>query len=505
MSTIQKPEIEVRDVGPVEEFRYTLGQPGLHVLRGRPGSGKTTILRTVQLATDGRTDVKPTTRDGSSAAGKARVAGKSLVISRRVREEGELSVEGIGDLDIAGLHTPKFLDVAARDRHRIKALVRLGGVRPEASAFHELVGGQESFDAIVDPSATETDDLVEMGARVKRAFEREAQNQERYEEAKLADMRAQSAQTEGVTILADQAPPNEATIRAELAEAQQARAALVERARNADEVHRRAAEAEKRLAEAGGESVVREREDDLADARDLMQARADSVSRLEIQLSEAKAAHRLAMERVSDAERSLADAKRQDGLTAAWREEIAKGKSIPLVAPAEIEQASKRCSEIEERLAQAQRINRALEARDKARQLAEKAKGHGQAARRLRDAAGSVQDVLSDAVSKIAGCPLRVIVTTDGDPRLVLQTDRSGAELFDELSDGERWSVLLPLAAAQNRLIVLPQAAYGELSPETRAMLHTMAQNLGCYILTAQVDDGELRAEMWTADEVLRP
>lgn len=85
----------------------------------------------------------------------------------------------------------------------------------------------------------------------------------------------------------------------------------------------------------------------------------------------------------------------------------------------------------------------------------------------------------------------------DGDPRLVLATDRSENEAFDELSDGERWPVILAVAAASNRLIVLPQSAFGELAPSTREALDAMAAERDCYVLTAIADDCDLHGERY--------
>src|SRR5262249_10937389 len=151
--------------------------PGLFVLRGAHGSGKTTILRTVQLATDGDTGTRPIKRDGVRA-GEATVAGKTLRIAKQIRQEGELSVDGIGDLSIADLHTPAFDKPETRDKHRIKALARLAGVEADASLFHRLFETRERFERLISADAMRTDDLVEMAARIKRAAEKLALGKE---------------------------------------------------------------------------------------------------------------------------------------------------------------------------------------------------------------------------------------------------------------------------------------------------------------------------------------
>lgn len=44
------PEISIKDVGPIVEFSAEL-TPGLSVLRGKPGSGKSTALRDAEKPT----------------------------------------------------------------------------------------------------------------------------------------------------------------------------------------------------------------------------------------------------------------------------------------------------------------------------------------------------------------------------------------------------------------------------------------------------------------------
>jgi hypothetical protein len=74
----------------------------------------------------------------------------------------------------------------------------------------------------------------------------------------------------------------------------------------------------------------------------------------------------------------------------------------------------------------------------------------------------------------------------------VLATDRSESEYFDELSDGIKWLHAVRIAAKANRLIVLSQAAFGELAPSSKAYLDRLARDNDCWILTAEAEDCEL-------------
>lgn len=493
--------IEVRNVGPVEEFSYTLGAPGLHVLRGHQGAGKTTILRTAQLAADGRTDVKPTSRDGV-ARGEATIAGKTLVISRRIREEGEISVDGLGDLDIAALHSPKYVDAKTRDRHRIRTLVRLGRADADIALFHDLLPSKEIFEEIVPSEAAETTDLVEMAAQVKRAVEKAAKLQEQRAETARANMRVTAAVFEGVDLTQ---PCDEEPLTVTLHEAIQAASRLKQQRADAQIVQRRAKNAREsleKLGESQDPEGIRAKIDAAEERREAAAAR---VAELEKMMVEANAELASA---ISDSNRfrdQLQAAERQREAVQAWETDIEAAESAICPTEDDLAAAEKAINSAQAALKEAAEIRKAITAKEANAVHAQEALKYGQAANRLRDAARDTMTILTEAVKTIGDCPLRVIETPDGDPRLVLETDRSESELFDDLSDGERWPHIIGLAAAANRLIVLPQAAYGELSPETRALLDRLAKEHECYILTAQVDDGELRAEPWAPGEAVAP
>lgn len=484
--------IEVHDIGPVTEFEYEFTGPGLHILRGSQGSGKTTILRTVQLGVDGRTDVKPQKRDGTPR-GEARVGGKRLRIAKQVREEGELGVEGLGDLDIAALHTPKYLDAATRDKHRIKTLVRLCGVRADASLFHDLLADESTFNEIVPTDSLETDDLVEMAARVKRAIEKEALRTEDREKTERANARAQAATVEGVDLTVE---TDEAALQAAWREAVEEHAALKRQRSDADEVIARAAKAREQLADlqVDGKSVAQlETDFNVARARS-MDAHAE-VERLRRELEHAELVHTAACDAMGSAAELLDQAKRNAQLTDGWQKDIDAAEQVACPTDEELRLAAEAETAASAAVTRGTEARRALAARDKATAHMGEADALATRARRLRDAAQDTARVLTDAIARIPHSPLRVRLNDSGDPRLVLETDRSEHEAFDELSDGERWPIIIQLAAAKNRLIVLPQAAYGELSPKTRADLDALARVHGCYILTAVADDGELRGE----------
>lgn len=488
-------KIEVQNVGPIEESSAQLF-PGVTVLRGRNGVGKTTILRAVQLVVDGRTDRPPTKKDGTPR-GTARVGGKSIVVMRTVRHEGELSVEGVGDLSIADLHTPRFESAPTRDKHRIAALIRLAGVKADPALFHSLAGGADAFEQIVDADALKTDDLVEMAARVKRALEKHAQQAER--DASSAEQRqaAEAASVAGVDI----SQPCDAEALAETAmRAVRWLAAIEQQRRDAAAALGRAEAARERLATLGAApnlEAICKAEIAAAEASDRAETerRAAQEAYTRAEAARVQAAHALeaARERRESAEREAA-------ARAELQRTIDAVAAVTRPSDDDLAAAQREQRDAHAAVEQGVRIRAARDATDRAERFAMNARERSKRAEQLRDAAADTLSVLSDAIGRIPNCPLRVAYDADGYARLVMRTNRSEAEPFDERSDGERWQTVLDIAAAADRVVVLPQAAWGELADAMRSDIDGMARERGCYVLTAQADDGELRAEPFAGD-----
>lgn len=485
-------DISVTSIGPIVEFSYELSAPGLHILRGKNGVGKTTVLRTVELATTGRTDVKPTKRDGTPG-GEATIAGRTLKIARTTRQEGELTVDGLGDLDIASLHTPKFLTPEKRDQHRIVTLARLAGAQADPALFHEAVGGKEAFDAIATPETRAADDLVEMAARLKRDLHAAARAQESLEEAASATVQAQRAQFDGVDL---EIESDENTLLHAHQQAVERRIALTEKRKAALATIGEAHQAQTQLDAMPAVSV-----DEAFVAMESSEAKVNAlrakVRDIELTLEAARREYEVACSESRAAADALASARRFAGMREKWQDQIEAGKSVQCPSDAEIAAAMDECKRLAMAVEDGRKVRAAKAAKATAEEYVRKARHYRDRAEQLREMATAVMDVLTESIARIPGCPLKVLVDDDGDARLVLATDRSEHENFDELSDGEKWKTILPIAAGKNRLIVLPQAAYGELAPSTRQVIHDVAKSIGCYVLSAQADDGELRAEMF--------
>lgn len=486
--------IDIESIGPVEEFSYEMEEPGLHVLRGAQGAGKTTILRTVQLATDGKTDVKPTKKDGAKR-GVATVAGKTVKIARTVREEGELDVEGLGDLDLNMLHSPKFNDATTRDKYRIKTLARLAGAEADVSMFYDLLGGEDRFAEVVDVESVECDDLVEMAAKVKRAIDKKALEEEKAASAAQSDHRSKMDQVNGVDL---DAPHDESELNAALSDAVAQHSRLVAQREDALKVISDARVAKERL----DNSDVIDIEDAERELESAKSHRSDCEGRvreIERQLEQARSDLDVASVRVQSAESQVESSRKFARMMGEWKDAIRNSENVECPSEEDVQLAADKVQSAREAQALGVEVRNALSAKQMADEYLIKSNQHEKNAERLRKAASESAEVVSSSIGRLHDCPLRVSYDDSGNARLVIETDRSDSEPFDELSDGERWKAILPLAFRSNRLVVLSQSAFGEISPKNRELIDRLAKEHGCYVLTAQVDDGQLRGEAYLA------
>lgn len=490
-------EIKIKDVGPVVEFQYELEKYGLHVLEGPNGGGKSTIQRVVELATNGRSDTRLTKRDGAPR-GESTVAGKTIRVTKQIRTEGELDVSGIGDVSIMGLHSPKFDKPETRDRHRIPILLRLAKVEIKASDFYPLLGGEEPFSAIVPGDALKTDDPVELAARIKRTIEKHAVLIEEHEHTALADARAHRALYEAEDV---NVPMDESKLQAELENAIKIQQDIQTRRATAARAKAAAAAARETLAGLGEGLTVEEAEEHAeATSRNLdgcafvvRELRA-KIADLEASLNVAAADQRAASAAHTAANNAVSQAKREGSLRSELQVAIeagsAEGPSTEDLQVAEAVVADARGA-----ITRGARARDALAAKAKAERHQEAAKAHHEEARRLRDAAADTATVLTDAIGKIEGCPLRVRLNDDGEPVLVMNDEK--AEPFDRRSVGQRWTTVMQIAAGENRLLVLPEEGYSSLTPSARAQVHQLAQEHHCFVLGAKAADCELCAHLY--------
>lgn len=491
--------IEVENVGPVGRVSIPIPPDGgLVVLRGRNGSGKTTTLDAIQTVATGKG--KLDVRDGE-LRGEVRAFGATVTVAQSTRRRGEvdvLTLEGRGD--VSTLVDPGLKSDDAADVHRIRSLLALTNCKVDASSFWPLLDGRESFEAVVSARAVEGDDPVQMADRVKREIEAKARAVEA--EVEHAQQRASTllALNEGLDLNAESDAEKLGEAYGEARATVERRRAEVER--YDAEVEARA-EAERALAEFDAEGVdpanlLSNATDAEGLARTALAEKRREVAEVEVEIERLQAALNscrnkaqslkgeadVLQSRLDAASANIAAARER----AKRREQLARAASAALPASSPklgLELAVAEWNEARVRLEQGVKLRDGIERKREADEALERAGDLRRRAEALRNAAKSVDVVLSELVGR-ANRKLRV-----EDGRLILDTNR-GKTYFADLSHGERWKIALDVAieaVGRGGVLVCPQEAFEGLDPTNRRAIADHLKGTGVVMFTAEATD----------------
>lgn len=492
---MSKNEIAIDSIGPIKHLRIPVSEDGgVYVLHGANGSGKTTALNAVQALASGTGRIE---QSDDEPVGEVSAFGATLRVARRLSRIGELSVESLeGRFSISDVVDPKIADPLAADAKRIKALIQLADRgKADPSLFYDIVGGQEAFDQYITKESASASDLVLMAGKIKRDLEAHARTYAADAERDFNKADAARLSTEGIDINA----PHDSK---ELAEALSKADREEQRIRS--EI--KAAEEAKQNQKLAKESLQKTRDsytgEDVETATAILAVASDAVAISKIKVEDLKR-HLAAAE--ADLKANEADVKlAESGLQAAKSYEAAvEGFEAILFAPVseaptekQLLIAQQRLQEALEAVERGSAVRSAITALENASKLKEAAKESQRKAVLLREAAKATDDVLSKEVQKLK-CPLRV-----SHSRLVTDTDR-GEEPFAELSEGEKYALIIPIAieaVGKGGLLTLSQEAWQGLDPNNRHMIASKVEGTGVILLAAEAsDDDEIRVEQFEA------
>jgi len=469
--------IKISNIGPIANAAIQIPEDGgVVVLRGRNGSGKSIALEAVNAAVSGKG--KPPLKD-LAKQGSIQAAGVNLTVGRTVRRAGELEVSTLeGRLSVADLVDPGIADPIRADATRIKALVGLSGATIDPGDLHGFP--ENLLDGI---------DLDEPVAAMAELRKRLNIGASEYEKMATKDEAAAKALLDSISgEIGPIIEPDKAQERVTMA--LRAVDALARQEELAIEADKRNKSARGRLA--------------MIPVVDVDSAQRDAA-RLEDVTAEKKA---LALKLKADYEAALADYKTsvvdRDAAAAAYaasdqaklRAELERQISESEIAKPTHEEISAANAELvaaKELQAYSAKQQAMAQQKDKANDLSASAQEHAQEAIDLRAKAKQTDEVLSEIVSTLSGCPLTVI-----EGRLSTQTKR-GPTFYADLSMGERWRIALEIAIAavgEGGLLVIPQEAWEGLDPQNREAIAKQAKAARVVILTAECYDSELSAEM---------
>jgi energy-coupling factor transporter ATP-binding protein EcfA2 len=479
----------IENVGPISKLEIPLPEGGgVVVLQGPNGSGKTTALQSVEALANGAK--APGLKDGEKK-GRIEGLGVRVHVGGSTRRSGSLEVLSLdGKLDVSDLVDPGITSPEAADARRIKALIALSGRTANSETFGELFpGGPDAIEAQIPGKVLASGDPLEIAGHVKRALEKAARDQETVadnHDGKAATLAAQVGDAE----LSD--VPDAAALRREHGDAVLAHMRLQEERRSGLAEAERSEAARAKLTELRAKpgDTVEECEGHVNETKWLVEQRSAEVEKLAKQLDQAKGHLSAAMRDHKDwckrqtfaADRAKAIADLESVLSGTYA--TPPTEDAIAQARAKIDAASKRIEEaalLREKLAKRSELDAAREAAAKARAVAKK----------TREGAAAVDDVLSDMVSRL-GVPLKVKVL-DARTRLVTTTER-GEVPFADLSAGERWRMALDIAVdavGARGLLPVKQEAWEGLDPINRAAIAEHCKKRGVWVITAAAAGGE--------------
>lgn len=484
-----KEVLELENAGPIQgTFAIDVSQgPGLYVLTGSKGSGKSTVLKSLELLRGCDTTI--TIHDGELSG---HVSGFGVVrpLGARKRAKGEFELETLGDVSFADFVHPQGKTAETRDKQCIQALVALTGVKADPAVYYPLTYGKDGYDRL---GIKFTDDPILLASRVKEALD--AIRRKLETTADVEQGNADQIERQAGEYPKDASDDVEAALAVRDA-AKQLADRIYEQASQAVERMKVHQQAQQQLDAAktsytGPDSANALASADAADqAAQTAGARVDELEKLLIEARENLKASRVA---AGTAKETYRQALHHEETIATWQAQL---DSAPLPAPTD-KQRVKAAAELASANAAHEQAVKVREARQR---LAEAAK-HKAAAAEARKKAEKVKAAAAEVFPTLAGQlkTTRIKVESVEDQvRLTVQHPKRGKVFFNgdgDLSEGERIMVaideLLPRVGSPG-IFDVPQEVFQGVQPADRVTIHAYAKEHGIYVWGAIVTDGPL-------------
>lgn len=501
--------ITLENVGPVARLDIPV-QPGATILRGTSDLGKSETLKAISRLAGGRDDVSCRT---GAKSGYVEGFGVRLGVGKATRRTGTLEALAIEDnfglgtlIDGDNLQSPE-----AADRARIKALLKISGIKADAAAFYAIMpGGKEEFDKIISPKSLASDDPVDMARKIKSDLEAAARQAEADAEKEDGMALADRNAGDGLDLKAE---TDAAKLQAAHTAAVAAEAAMTTKRDAAQKAKTDAEEARKKLDAATGsesqamavaEAALTAAKERKAATKDAAEAAGREVDRITAELHAAKLtltaaedARDMAGAAVVTARQGVEAVKRNAAAYAGWQAAIDAAASVEEPDVVAVALATRKVATTRTALDSAAVIRAARERIAKAAAHTNAAEGHRAKAHSLRDAARETDTVLSEAVNS------KYLKVRAG--RLVTEVNGRGEVPFHERSDGTRTRIacmeklerIRAVNPDQLALVPIPQRNWADLAPAAKVELVQWAVEHNACLITAEVcDDPVLTAEV---------
>ena len=497
-SPFQK-SIDISHVGPIKHLTIPVpADGGVVVLHGRCGAGKTHGIESIKALHDQTARKNLRVSDGIPS-GKIEGLGVTVRLGRSNTARGELECESLeSGIDPSLLVDPGIKDPNAADSKRLATIVRLANVKIDAGKWAESVGQYSEEIALKD---LVSDDPVQTADKIRRRLHDAALLKERLAQSKGAEGAAllKSVSDVDTSVEIDAVAAMESAT-SRLSELKAKRNLYVDSKASIDHAK---AELEKwndlheDLEEAHVDvSKWSKKYDDAIENRDTINARIDSlraqIEELEDEAGKHNTDAEIAKARMESASLRQSDLEHRQFELDKLRNLVSQ--SLPdEVSSDQIEQAEQERLSAIELVKQSEVISRARKTVSQAELLTAESNQLAAVAETMRRIARSTDSVLEQALIDAGFDSIKV-----HDGRLCVDSDR-GLEPVSELSTGERWRLALDIAARslpKGALLSVHQEGWQSLDDDLRKEVAAMAKERGLIIVTAQVDSGELRAEL---------
>jgi len=362
--------------------------------------------------------------------------------------------------------------------------------------FYRLLGGKAEFESIVHRSSVETDDLVDLAAKIKRDIE---------SEARKVEGTAEQTKGRGDGLLAaacdvewdDTLPETIEPLQLEAEAAHDAMQALNTRESVAEQLAKERESYSGMLERVksgwkGGDVATCTTES--IEAASVAKNARKKLHDFQEQMAQAETVLGAADDMERKASEALERAEEHANVVAELEEALSKPHTAVKPTESEFEAARQRLSFARAWVASYEVKRKAKRDQDAAQECKLEYVELLRKVKRLREAAKGTDDILSDMVGQ-SGCGLRVEAG-----RLVCDTVR-GSTYYSDLSSGERWTIAIDIAvnAVGNRgVLTIPQEAWEGLDSINRGVIALHAAAVGVVILTAECSvDEEVTSEMY--------
>ena len=470
--------IKATNSGPIKSLEIVLSEPGVHVVTGCNGVGKSKFLNGIDYA-DGTGSERPEKRIGAKA-GSIEVAGAVLKLGQKVTRGGKLQITSVAGQRCLGvlIDADGVADGARADARRIEALIQMAGVRANLDAFAGL-----GVDVPVAAGEYPEDyPFCSLADQVRKRLNDQGLQADKDAEAfESKSLGAKAAAGDVDAALADADPD---VLRDDLAQALEEQARLQAERQAAVKSQQAAEEARKRLnavpvdvgPEVAGKLLQEAAYERGMAAKDVANAE-QRIQELRGILAEKESALRMA-----DAAKKSAD--RNAAMRAACEAQIAAGTSAG-PSPEDMAAAQQSVATARDRLEKAAVARRSREQLSAADDFAEASEIAAAKAKRLRKAARDVDGVLAAQIATL-GTPCRV-----EEGRLVVEHgDR--VDYVHDLSPGERAKLFCSALVAKlgpDGLGTVDQETWLRMDGAGKLAFAMMAQEAGCYILAEGIEE----------------